>query len=188
MAEIFSSERFVKGMLHFEATLAAVQADLGIIPAEAAHQISEGVETLKIDWEKMQQGTNKAGIPVPELMRQLRNHIGEAGTHVHWGATTQDVIDTTLVMQMRDAFDILESNLTQLIDLLANMAEVHRHSIMVGRTRSQAALPITFGLKVAGWLAPLIRHRERLAQLKTRLLVVEFGGAVGTLASLGDQA
>jgi 3-carboxy-cis,cis-muconate cycloisomerase len=107
---------------------------------------------------------------------------------VHWGATSQDVIDTGLVLQLRDALQQIDGDLAQLTCALAQLAAVHQATPLVGRTWLQHALPITFGLKVAGWLDALLRHRQRLDQLRPRLLVLQFGGAAGTLASLGPQA
>jgi 3-carboxy-cis,cis-muconate cycloisomerase len=123
-----------------------------------------------------------------ELVRQLRAYVGnDTADYVHWGGTTQDVMDTALILQIRAALAILEPGLKTLIQSLARLADQHRHTLMAGRTHSQQALPIPFGLKVAGWLAPLIRHCERLSQLKPRLLVLQFGGAAGTLAALGKE-
>jgi 3-carboxy-cis,cis-muconate cycloisomerase len=142
--------------------------------------------TFQVDFAALQAGTEQAGIPTLDLLRQLRAHIGPAAAdYVHWGATSQDIMDTALVLQIRAALGLIEPSLATVITNLAGLAEQHRHTLMAGRTHSQQALPIPFGLKVAGWLAPLLRHRQRLAELKPRLLVVQFGGAAGTLASLG---
>ncbi len=188
MSAVFSDDHFIQQMLIVEGALATVQAGLGIIPTDAAEAINRAIPSFKPDIAKLQASIDKAGIPVPGLVGQLRQEVGEpAASYIHWGATTQDIVDTALVLQMGQALVILEDRLDQVIKRLAAMTEKHRHTLMVGRTRSQAALPITFGLKTAGWLAPLLRHRQRLAELKPRLLVVEFGGAVGTLAALGDQ-
>lgn len=186
MAEIFSDEQFVRCLLEVEGSLARVQGQLGVIPAEAAEQIASQAGTLSVDFDQLRSGTERAGFPVIELVRQLRAHVGnDTADYVHWGATTQDVMDTALVLQIRAAIAILEPGLKTLIQSLARLADQHRHTLMAGRTHSQQALPIPFGLKVAGWLAPLIRHCERLSQLKPRVLVLQFGGAAGTLAALG---
>jgi len=186
MAEIFSDKGFVRRLLDVEGSLARVQGQLGLIPAEAAEQIASQAGTLPVDFDQLRSGTERAGFPVIELVRQLRAHVGnDSADYVHWGATTQDVMDTALVLQIRAAIAILEPGLKTLIQSLARLADGHRHTLMAGRTHSQQALPISFGLKVAGWLAPLIRHCERLSQLKPRLLVLQFGGAAGTLAALG---
>jgi 3-carboxy-cis,cis-muconate cycloisomerase len=161
---------------------------LGIIPAEAAIRIVGVAATLEIDFDRLREGVEKSGVPVIELVRQIRRQVGgEAADYVHWGATSQDIIDTARVLQVRSALSVLESSLESVIRNLARLADRHRNALMAGRSHSQQALPITFGFKVAGWLAPLIRHRERLAEIKPRVLVVQFGGAVGTLAALGSS-
>ena len=186
LATIFSDERFVAALVEVEVALANVQGRLGIIPVEAAKTIGAKAVTFQVDFAALQAGTEQAGIPTLDLLRQLRAHIGPAAAdYVHWGATSQDIMDTALVLQIRAALGLIEPSLATVITNLAHLAEQHRHTLMAGRTHSQQALPIPFGLKVAGWLAPLLRHRQRLAELKPRLLVVQFGGAAGTLASLG---
>ena len=187
VAGIFADDHFVQLMLQYEAALAQVQGRLGVIPATAAQEIAAAATTLQIDFNELQVETEKAGVPVIGLVKQLRRAVGEAADYVHWGATTQDVMDMALILQLRASLDHIEPTLQQLITHLAHLAGQHRHTLMAGRTHSQQALPITFGLKVAGWLAPLLRHRQRLAELKPRLLVVQFGGAAGTLASLGND-
>ncbi|HJS19107.1 MAG TPA: 3-carboxy-cis,cis-muconate cycloisomerase [Anaerolineales bacterium] len=188
MAEIFSDEGFVRSLLDVEGALARVQGQLGVIPAETAEQIASQAGTLSVDFDQLRSGTERTGFPVIELVRQLRAHVGnDSADYVHWGTTTQDVMDTALVLQIRAALAILEPELKTLIQSLARLADQHRHTLMAGRTHSQQGLPIPFGLKVAGWLAPLIRHCERLSQLKPRILVLQFGGAAGTLAALGKE-
>jgi 3-carboxy-cis,cis-muconate cycloisomerase len=188
ISDEFSDAQFVRAMLEVESALATVQGRLGVIPAEAAAQIVDVAARLEFDFERLRSGVEKSGIPVIELVRQLREQVGgEAASYVHLGATSQDIFDTARGLQIRAVLAILESRLGSLIQNLSRLADRHRHTLMAGRTHSQQALPITFGLKVAGWLAPLLRHRERLAELRPRLLVVQFGGAVGTLAALGES-
>ena len=188
MTAVFSDEQLVANMVQVEAALAKVQGELGIIPAAAAQEIVAKCSTFTIDWKQLQQGMEKSGVPVINLVQQLRVWVGgEAADFVHWGATTQDILDTAVILQTRTATTLLESKLQQLMHNLAKMADAHRTTIMAGRTHSQQALPISFGLKVAGWLMPLIRHQQRLAEMKPRLLVVQLGGAAGTLAALGDR-
>jgi 3-carboxy-cis,cis-muconate cycloisomerase len=183
IAAIFSDEQFVRYLLEVEAALATVQGRLGVIPAEAAEQIAAGAAALRVDFEQLRAGTEKAGFPIIELIRQLREQVGwEAADFVHWGATTQDIMDTALVLQIGAALSVIETNLLRLIKNLAGLADQYRGCLMAGRTHSQQALPIPFGLKVAAWLAPLLRHKQRLIQLKPRLLAVQLGGAAGTLA------
>ncbi len=188
IAMIFSDEHFVAKMLRVEVALARVQERLGIIPEGTAERVESVVNTLDIDLAQIQRSMEQSGIPTIGMVDQLRAAVGgEAASYVHWGATTQDIMDTALVLQIRAALDQMEAELRRIIANLADMAERHRDTLMAGRTKSQQALPITFGLKVAGWLAPLVRHQERLEEMKPRLLVVQFGGAVGTLASLGER-
>ena len=188
LANIFSDQQFVRDMLTVEAALAEVQGRLGVIPKAAAETIAAEAAALTVDFEALQAGVEQAGVPIIELVRQLRGQVGpEAADYVHWGATTQDIVDTALVLQMRAALEQIEPVLLAVITNLVGLAEQHRTTLMAGRTHSQQALPIPFGLKAAGWLAPLLRHRQRLIELKPRLLVVQFGGAAGTLASLGDN-
>lgn len=188
LAEIFSDEGFVRYLLEVEAALANVQGRLGMIPAEAAEKIAAEAAALQVDFERLRRGTEAAGFPIIELLRQLRTQVGkEAAPYVHWGATTQDIMDTALVLQIQTALEIIEANLLRLIKNLAGLADQYRDCLMAGRTHSQQALPIPFGLKVAGWLAPLLRHQKRLVELKPRLLVVQLGGAAGTLAALEGQ-
>lgn len=188
LAAIFSDEQFVRNLLQVEGTLAQVQGELRLIPHAAATQITNAATTLRVDMAQLQHATAQAGFPIIELVRQLRAAVdGAAAPYVHWGATTQDIMDTALILQLRAALILIAPNLDSVINGLAALADRHRTTLMAGRTHSQQALPITFGLKVAGWLAPLLRHRQRLAELQPRLLVVQFGGAAGTLAALGHD-
>ncbi len=188
VAEQFSGRQFVRYMLDVEAALATVQGQLGVIPIEAAEQIVSGAAEVTVNLEQIHTETEKAGVPVIELVRQLRTHVGEeAADYVHWGATTQDIMDTACVLQLREVIMILEVSLAELTRNLARMADRYRYTLMAGRTHSQQAVPIPFGLKAAGWAAPLLRDQQRLNELKPRLFTVQFGGAAGTLAALGDM-
>jgi len=187
ISERFSDAEFVRAMLEVESALATVQGRLGVIPAAAAAQIVAVAARLELDFERLRSGVEKSGVPVIELVHQLREQVGgEAADYVHWGATSQDILDTARVLQIRAGLAVLERILESLIGNLAQLADGHRRTIMAGRTHSQQALPISFGFKVAAWLAPLLRHCERLKEMKPRLLVLQFGGAVGTLAALGS--
>ena len=188
VAEQFSDTQLVRAMLEVEAALAIVEGRLGVIPAEAAGQIVDVAARMEVDFDRLRSGVETTGVPVIGLVRQLRAQIGGAAAdYVHWGATSQDILDTAKVLQIRTALEVLESRLESVIRNLAQLADKHRNTSMAGRTHSQQALPITFGFKAAGWLAPLIRHRERLAEMRPRILVIQFGGAVGTLAALGTS-
>jgi len=185
---LFDDRRRLGFMLEVEVALARAQAALGIIPADAATAIARAADPTKLDLAQIGAETEKAGQPVMALAKALTKAAGpEAGRWVHWGATTQDVTDTALVLQLRAALDLIERDLKALIAALATQAEANRDLVMAGRSFLQQALPVSFGYKVAVWLAPLLRHAERLRQLRPRLLQVQFGGAVGTLASLGDR-
>ena len=185
---LFDDRRRLGFMLDVEVALARAQAALGIIPAEAAEAIAAAADPATLDLVQIRAETEKAGQPVMALAKALTQAAGpEAGRWVHWGATTQDVTDTAQVLQLRAALEIIGRDLLTLIRALATQAERHRTLVMAGRSFLQQALPVSFGYKAAVWLSPLLRHIERLHQLKPRLLQVQFGGAVGTLASLGDQ-
>ena len=184
---IFAEENVIAQLLRVEAALALAEGEIGVIPSMAGQAIATAAATLAVDQAQLTQAVERDGFPIIELVRQLRAHVGgEAAEYVHWGATTQDIMDTALVLQLREALIMLQSQLLTLNTQLSALADIHRHTLMAGRTHSQQALPITFGLKVANWLAPLIRHHERFTQLLPRLLVVQLGGAAGTLASLGE--
>ena len=185
---LYADEQHVQCLLEVEAALARAQGKLGVIPASAANEIDAACKTLEVDPELLRAGIEHDGFPIMALVTQLRAHVSsEAANAVHFGATTQDIMDTASVLQTRAALKIIRQALEQVISSLARLANRHRDTLMAGRTHTQHALPITFGFKVAGWLAPLVRHHERLQELEKRVLVVQFGGAVGTLAALGDR-
>lgn len=187
IAALFSDAAEITAMLRMEAALAQAEGEAGIIPVDAARRIAEVAGATAIDPASLAAGTASAGVPVPALVAALREAVGaDAAHHVHWGASSQDVIDTGLVLRLRDALDLFETRLATLTGQLATLARVHRATLMVGRTRTQQATPTTFGLKVAGWRTPLVRHAARLGELRPRLLVVSLGGAAGTLAALGQ--
>ena len=175
-------------MLDVEAALARAQARLGIVPVEAATAITAAARAERLDLAALAAATRNTGYPVVGLVRQLSRLAGpEAGRWTHWGATTQDIMDTGVVLQMRAGLDLIRSELLAVNAGLAGLAAKHRGTVMAGRTHLQHALPVTFGYKVAVWLSPLITMVERLDQLRPRLERLQFGGAAGTLASLGAQ-
>jgi 3-carboxy-cis,cis-muconate cycloisomerase len=187
VAPLLMDEQCIRFMLRVEVALAKVQADFGIIPAEAADAIARAAG-LQVDMQRLQIGIDRSGVPVIDLVQQLREAVGgEAASYVHWGATSQDIMDTAQVLQIRAVLELIERQMQEIVRRLARLADQHRGTLMAGRTYAQQALPITFGMKVANWLAPLLRHRDRLAELKPRLLAVQLGGAVGTLASMGSE-
>jgi 3-carboxy-cis,cis-muconate cycloisomerase len=188
VAKIFDDEAFLRAMLAVEAALARVEARLGVIPSAAGDQISKIAGSAAFDPQQIGQGILRDGVPVIGLVKALRAAVGrEAAPYVHWGATTQDIVDTATVLQIRSVLGIMENRLATIIDGLAGLAVRYRATVMAGRTHGQQALPISFGFKAAGWLAPLVRHRNRLAVQRSGLLQVQFGGAAGTLAALGDN-
>jgi 3-carboxy-cis,cis-muconate cycloisomerase len=186
MRAVLSDEARLQRMLDVEAALARAQAKLGLIPVAAAQEITAKADASCFDLAKIGQGTELVGYPIVPLVKALGQACaGDAGRYVHWGATTQDIMDTGLVLQLRDAFELIHQDLTGAEAALVDLARRYRDTPMAGRTHAQHALPITFGFKCALWLAPLQRHAERLARLRGEIAVVQFGGAVGTLASLG---
>ncbi len=188
VAGLFDDDACLRAMLEVEGALARVEARLGIIPSSAGEQISKTTTTVSPDPRQIGQETRRDGVPVIALVKALREAVGaETAPYVHWGATTQDIMDTAMVLQIRSAIQVIDKRLLALIDCLAGLADQQRTTVMTGRTHGQQALPISFGLKAAGWLAPLLRHRKRLEAQRPRLLQVQFGGAAGTLAALGQN-
>src|SRR6266516_3793184 len=186
MRQVFSDENRVQCYLDIEAALARVQARLGLIPQRAADEITAKCTLDIIDMAKLKSKTELIGYPVLPVVQQLvaacADHLGEYG---HWGATTQDITDTATIMQIRQALSLIEDDLAAISGHLAALARRYRDTPMAGRSNLQQAVPITFGYKVATWLSAIERHQQRLAGLRPRVLVGEFGGAAGTLASLG---
>jgi 3-carboxy-cis,cis-muconate cycloisomerase len=188
MRALFSDRQRLQYMLDVEAALARSQARLGIIPEAAAQAITEAATVDRLKLTEIAASTLVVGYPVVALVKALGASAGkEAARYVHWGATTQDIVDTALVLQIRAGLDLVESGVAAIVRALVEKATRHRGDVMAGRTHLQHALPITFGCKCAVWLAPLLDDIERLRQLRPRVLKVQFGGAVGTLASLGEQ-
>ncbi|MEP7056388.1 MAG: adenylosuccinate lyase family protein [Caldimonas sp.] len=189
MRRVWSDEQRTAKYLEIEAALARVQGGLGLIPAEATEEIVRVCRIENIDMAKLKTQTERIGYPILGVVSQInglcRDKLGE---YCHWGATTQDITDTATVLQIRDALEIVDADLKALGDGLAKLAREHRDTPMIGRSNLQQAVPVTFGYKMAGLLAAVVRHRERLAQLRPRVLMGEFAGAAGTLASLEKGA
>jgi len=186
MRRIFSDEARVQYYLDIEAALARVQARLGIIPAEAAEEICRHCDAAEYDMALLKTQTERIGYPVLPVVQQLVGLCrGGLGEWCHWGATTQDITDTATVLQIRDALALVEQDLRAIAGSLAGLAAKFRDTPMAGRSNLQQATPITFGYKCAVLLAGFQRHLQRLQELRPRVLVGEFGGATGTLASLG---
>jgi 3-carboxy-cis,cis-muconate cycloisomerase len=187
MREIFDERALVARYVEVEVALACAQGRCGVIPADAAEEIAVRSKPEALDLDLLRQETELVGYPILPLVHQLGRMCGEAGRYVHWGATTQDIMDTAVVLQVRDALAAIDTDLTEVRRILVRLAKRYRDTPMAGRTHLQQALPITFGYKAAVWLAMFDRHAERLAQLRPRVLVGQFAGAAGTLASLGDR-
>ena len=189
MRRIWSDENRTRKYLDIESALAKVQGRLGIIPRKAADEIVRNCRIENIDMEKLRQQTERIGYPVLGVVQQLVEKCADGlGEWCHWGATTQDITDTATVLQIREALAIIEQDLATISASMADIAKKHRDTPMIGRSNLQQAVPITFGYKMAGLLSAIERHRERLSQLRPRVLTGEFAGASGTLASLEKGA
>ncbi|MBW7981102.1 class-II fumarase/aspartase family protein [Enterobacillus tribolii] len=187
MRAIFEDHALIRKYVEVEIALAKAEARCGVIPQEAADEIAEKCTADTLDFDLLRHETEIVGYPILPLVHQISKQAGASGGYVHWGATTQDIMDTAVVLQIRDAFDLIEADIRELRRILADLARRYRDTPMAGRTHLQQALPITFGYKAAIWLDMFDRHAERLAQARPRVLVGEFAGAAGTLASLGDK-
>lgn len=189
MRAVWSDENRTQKYLDIESALAIVQGRLGLIPKEAADEIVSHCSLEQIDMELLRQQTERIGYPILGVVSQLnklcRDKLGE---YCHWGATTQDITDTATVLQIREALELVDAELKGVANALAKLAREHRLTPVIGRSNLQQAIPVTFGYKMAGLLSAVQRHQERLAQLRERVLVGEFAGAAGTLASLETGA
>jgi 3-carboxy-cis,cis-muconate cycloisomerase len=191
LAELFSDRSILQAMLDFEAALARAQAALQVIPQSAADAIARAARADDLDAGAMAAAALRAGTPAIPLVQQLTERVRlldrAAAGCVHWGATSQDVCDTALVILLGRARSILESDLTRLEQALARLSEQHSRTVMLGRTLMQPAPPVTFGLKAAGWLGAVHRSRVHLENAFEQTQLLQFGGASGTLAALSDQ-
>lgn len=187
IARYFSSEAELAAMLRFEVALAKAEADLDIIPPAAAADIAAAAATFRPDIAVLAAGTRRDGMVVPVWIGELRRQVGEPhGQHVHFGSTSQDVLDTSLVLRLRPVLDIFATRLAAIEVQLDALARKHGKRPAMARTRMQRAMPFAWGDRIAAWRAPLGRHQRRLTELRPRLLVLQFGGPVGTLDKFGD--
>ncbi|MEW2546778.1 adenylosuccinate lyase family protein [Streptomyces sp. NPDC047002] len=186
MREIFDDTAYLARIVDTETALARAQAAVGVIPAHAAREITAKAGIEGIDLDLLRAETEVVGYPVLPVIKQLAPQCGESGRYLHWGATTQDIMDTAVMLQCEQGTALLKDQLDRVRAALAHLAEEHADTVTAGRTHLQHALPITFGYRCAVWLSALDRHAERLGQARARALMVQFGGAAGTLASLGD--
>ena len=191
LAELFSDESVLKAMLDFESALARAEARTGVIPKSAADIITALAKPGSFDAAALSIAAFRAGTPaiplVKALTEQVRKTNVEAARFVHWGATSQDVVDSAMSLLLKRAEPILIADLLRIEKALAGLSDQHKHSVMLGRTLLQPAPPVTFGLKAAGWLVPVRRGRRRLQNGFRDAAVLQFGGATGTLAALGDR-
>ncbi len=188
LREAVSDEAWLQAMLDFERALAAAEARAGVIPADAAEAIAEACRAELYDLSALVPGSRAVGSPAEPLVRALRERLsGAAVTYVHWGATSQDVLDTAAMLVARRALGLVVGELDGAAAACAALARAHRGTVMAGRTLLQQAVPTTFGAKAAGWLVSVVEARRRLVEIAERRLAVELGGAAGTLSGLGDR-
>ncbi len=188
MREIWNDRATLQRWLDVEVALAEVEAELGIVPKKAAREIKQQARIENLDLRALKRAFDKTWNPVVPLVDGLRRRLSpRSAGYVHWGATSKNIFDTGIAIQVKDSYGIIENNLASVARLLASLADEHRDTIMAGRTHGQHALPVTFGFKAAVWLDEILRQQDRLREGKKRVLVGEFGGAVGTLASLGPK-
>ncbi|MEM7269757.1 MAG: 3-carboxy-cis,cis-muconate cycloisomerase [Pseudomonadota bacterium] len=186
---LFTDSAEVRAMLLFEGALARVQGRMGLIPETAAAAIDRASQTVMIDPAGLAEGTASAGVPAPALVEAFRKAMEapEHAAYIHWGATSQDVVDTGLMLRLRRALEIIDARLDALTQTLSGKASDYAETAMAARTRSQIATPTTLGAKIAVWRAPLMRCRERLAEARPRVLRLSLAGASGNLAAMGAQ-
>jgi len=188
MREIFSDEARLQAWIKTEIALAKAQVTLGIIPEGTDTAIEQAADINKMNLEEMKSDFDRVGFPILPFVKQLNKLCGaETARWVHYGATTQDILDTGMVLQIRNGLQIVEAELKAIILATAQLAEKHKKTVMAGRTFQQLAAPITFGYKAGVWLDEMLRHQDRLLQLKDRVLVGQCAGAVGTFATLGND-
>jgi len=188
---LFNDRATIQGMLDFEMALARAEARIGVIPASAAAAIATKCRAELFDLAALSQAAARAGNVAIPLVKHLTALVAkkdkQAAHFVHWGATSQDVIDTGRILQLRQSLDLVMRDLDSLVQPLSALAQKHRTTLITGRTWMQHALPTTLGVKFAGWLDAIVRNRGRLSETRKRCLVLQFGGAVGTLAALGSR-
>ena len=187
MDEVFSDRAALRAMLRFEQALAEAQAGLGMIPAPAAEAIAIACDPARFDIAALTSDARRAGSLAIPLVKELKRLAGDAGRHAHHGSTSQDVIDTAMVLMTRDALALIDTTLTALAGHLLDLAERHADTPVLARTLMQPAQVSSFGFKAAGWAAPLVRARARLREAGQRGLQLQLGGAVGTLAAMAPH-
>lgn len=187
-AQLCGDDALIRKMLEVEIALAKVQAKLGIIPAKAASEISTQLSQLQVKPEELAAGTLANGIPVIPLLNLAKKDLSDSSKdYLHWGATSQDIVDTATILMIREVLTVFEGRIRHIIEALTQLEAKHKDTPMVGRTRTQQAVAITFGQKIRDWLRPLQRNVDRLTELKPRLLVVQFAGAAGNLSAFDEK-
>lgn len=185
---LFTQSARWQAWLDVEVALARAEAELGMIPAEAAEQIAAKGDLSLLDEANIRAGLVRTGHPLVPLVWEFSRVVGEsAGGYVHWGATTQNIVDTGEALLLRDAHGIVLRQLGELLEALAALADAHAETVIAGRTHGQHAVPATFGYKVAVWIDELVRNVERLREVEKRVFAAMLGGAAGTFASFGEQ-
>nr|MDX9694761.1 adenylosuccinate lyase family protein [Bacteroidales bacterium] len=189
MRSVFSDESRIQAWIDTEIALAKAQVQTGVIPNGVDENIAKVAFLYNFDIVAMKEDFDRVGFPILPFVKQLTKLCdAETAKWVHYGATTQDILDTGMVLQIRKGLEIIEDEIGSILSALASLAKKHRATVMAGRTFQQLAAPITFGYKAAIWLDEMLRHRERLYQIKERILVGQCAGAVGTFATLGNKA
>lgn len=191
MELLVSDEAFITKMLYFETALAKAQAELEIIPKQCAEEIGDVLNRVVINPADLTEGTLQNGIPVVTLLSLLKKQLTtETQTYLHYGATSQDVMDTATILIIKEALSLLEKRIGSLIRQLNHLSEQYGQTSCMARTRGQLAMPVTFNIKLAAWLQPLNRQLQRLEEFSERLLKLQLGGAVGDRAAYkhkGDE-
>lgn len=187
MRRIFSEDTRIENFVRIEVALAKVESELGLIPVSAYKEIAEKSKTFNIDWERFRIDVEAVGYPVSPFLKQLTEACGPAGEYLHWGSTTRDITDTSFVMQLGAALAVMEKGLVRVKTILLDMSQKHRSTVMIARTHGMHALPTTFGFRTAVWLSEVDRQLLRLARVRSETVVGQFGGAVGTLAAVGER-
>ena len=186
MREVFSDAGYLERIVRTEVALARAGARAGVVPRAAAEAIATACDAARLDRDRLRRETGTVGYPVLPIVTQLAEQCGDPGAHLHWGATTQDVMDTATVLQCADGLTLVQAALDRVRTGLRRLATEHIDTVTAGRTHLQHAVPITFGYRVAVWVSALDRHAERLVEVRRRALMVQLGGAAGTLAALGE--
>jgi len=189
MEVIVSDEALIKRMLQFETSLATAQALLGLIPEKAAAEIKEVLGGISLNPGDLAAGSLQNGIPVVTLLELVKKNLSaDTKKHLHYGSTSQDVVDTGQVLMFNEAIDLIESRINSLTQQLSKLIDSYGDTPCMARTRGQQAIPVTFAIKVTAWLQPLQRQLQRLSEIKKRLLIVQLGGAAGTLSAYPEKA